>query len=60
MKEKTIYEYQLKIIVDALRLTSRIHESSKGETCYDRQVRQAYEFAKNALANEKDKEVKYL
>jgi hypothetical protein len=60
MEEKTIYEFQLRVIVDALRLTSRIHESSKGETSYDRQVRQAYEYAKNALANEKDKEVKYI
>ena len=60
MEEITIYKFQLETIIDALRITSRIHESSKGETCYDRQVRQAYEFAKNALANEKDKEVKYL
>lgn len=30
------------------------------KTCYDRQVRQAYEFAKNALIGEKDAEVKYM
>jgi len=60
MEEKTIYEFQLKVIIEALRITSNIHNCSKGETCHDRQVRQAYEYAKNALANEKDKEVKYM
>jgi len=60
MEEITIYEFQLKVIIEALRITSNIHHSSKGETCHDRQVRQAYEYAKNALANEKDKEVRYM
>ena len=32
MKEITIYEFQLKTIIEALRITSNIHNSSKGET----------------------------
>jgi hypothetical protein len=60
MEEIKIYKFQLETIVEALRITSNIHDSKKGETCYDRQVRQAYEFAKNALKGEKDIEVKYI
>ena len=60
MEEITIYKFQLETIIEALRLTSRIHNSKEGKTCYDRQVRQAYEFAKNALNGEKDKRVKYM
>ena len=43
MEEITIYKFQLEVIIEALRLTSNIHECSKGETCFDRQVRQAYD-----------------
>jgi len=46
MEEITIYKFQLKTIIEALRITSQIHNSSKGITCHDRQVRQAYEYAK--------------
>lgn len=60
MEEITIYKFQLETIIEALRLTSKLHRSNKGETCYDRQVRQAYEFAKNALNGMKDTEVRYL
>ncbi len=60
MEEITIYKFQLETIIEALRITSNIHESSKGKTCHDRQVRQAYEFAKNALQGKKDIEVKYM
>lgn len=60
MKEVIIYEFQLKAIIEALRITSNIHDCNQGITCYDRQVRQAYEFAKNALEGNKDKEVNYL
>jgi hypothetical protein len=60
MEEITIYKFQLEIIIEALLITSNIHNSSRGETCYDRQVRQAYEYAKNALKNEKDVEVRYM
>jgi hypothetical protein len=60
MEEITIYKFQLEIIIEALRITSNIHESSKGKTCHDRQVRQALEFAKNALKGEKDVTVQYM
>ena len=60
MKEIVIYEFQLKSIVEALRLTNNLHECSKGETSFDRQVRQAYEYAKNALNGEKDITVNYI
>ena len=53
MEEITIYKFQLETIIEALRITSNIHESSKGKTCHDRQVRQALEFAKNALITQK-------
>lgn len=60
MEEITIYKFQLETIIEALRITSNIHDSSRGETCHDRQVRQAYEYAKNALKGEKDVEVRYM
>lgn len=60
MEEITIYKFQLETIIEALRITSNIHNSTKGITCHDRQVRQAYEFAKNALEKQKDKRVYYI
>lgn len=60
MEEITIYKFQLETIIEALRITSNIHNSSSGVTCHDRQVRQAYEYAKNALKNEKNVEVRYM
>ncbi|MBK9936650.1 MAG: hypothetical protein IPP05_21685 [Cytophagaceae bacterium] len=60
MEEITIYKFQLETIIEALRITSNIHESSKGVTCHDRQVRQALKFAKNALEGKKDDEVRYM
>jgi len=59
MEEITIYKFQLETILEALRITSNIHNSSEGKTCHDRKVKQAYEYAKNALNKEKDKTVKY-
>lgn len=60
MEEKIeIYKWQLEDIEDALRLTANLHDSRKGKTCFDRQVRQAETFAKNALNGEIDKEVSY-
>ena len=49
MEKVTIYKFQLKTILEALRITSNIHNCSEGKTCFDRQVRQAYEYSKNAL-----------
>lgn len=60
MEEIIIYEFQLKVIIDALRLTSNLHNCKEGKTCYARQVRQAYEYAKNALEGNKDTEVSYI
>lgn len=60
MEEITIYKFQLETILEALRITSTIHHSSIGETSHDRQVRQAYLYAKNALEDKKDVEVKYI
>ena len=56
MEEITIYEFQLKTIIEALRLTKNIYVNNKdgSETGYDRQVKQAYLFAENALKGEKD------
>ena len=60
MEEITIYKFQLETILEALRITSNIHESSKGLTSHDRQVRQAYQYAKNALGGDKDIRVNYI
>jgi hypothetical protein len=54
MEDILIYKFQLERIVEALRITSNIHDSSKGVTCHDRQVRQAYQYAKNALEGKRD------
>lgn len=59
MKEITIYEFQLREIVEALRVTSNIHKCSSLTTCHDRMVTQAYQFAKNALDGNKDLIVRY-
>ena len=60
MEEITIYKFQLKSIIEALRITSNMNNSSAGKTCYDRQVREALSFATNALEGNKDTEVRYL
>ena len=60
MEEITIYKFQLETIIEALRITSNIHKSKEGATCHDRQVRQAYEYAKNALAGKKEIEINYI
>lgn len=49
MEEITIYKFQLESILEALRITSNIHECSKLETSHDRQVRQALQYAKMPL-----------
>ena len=60
MEEITIYKFQLEAILDALRITSNIHKSKEGKTCHDRQVRQAYKYAENALRGQKDERVNYM
>ena len=59
MNKVEIYEFQLKEIMEALRMTSNIHQSQKKETCHDRTVTRAYNYAKNALEGDIDKKVKY-
>jgi hypothetical protein len=59
MEEIKIYRFQLETIIETLRITSNIHGSEKGITCFDRQVRQALQYAKNALEGLKDVRVKY-
>lgn len=59
MEEITIYKFQLEVIIEALRITSKIHNSNKGVTCHDRQVRQALEYAINASKGDKEKIVRY-
>ena len=60
MDEITIYRFQLENIIEALRITSNIHNCSKLETSHDRQVRSALQYAKNALNGDKDIEVNYM
>jgi len=60
MREITIYQFQLEEIIDALRMTSNLHDSSLGKTCFDRTVRQAKQYAENALNGNKDTKVKYM
>ena len=60
MEEITIYRFQLETISEALRITSNIHNSREGATCHDRQVRQAYEYSKNAMEGNKDIVVRYM
>ena len=60
MEEITIYKFQLENIIDALRITSNIHDSGKLETSHDRQVRSALQYSINALSGNKDVEVNYM
>lgn len=64
MEEITIYKFQLEAIKEALRVTANIHNSrdkhKQGQTCHDRMVRQAEQYADNALEGKKDIQVKYV
>jgi len=60
MKEIVIYEFQLKEIIGALRMTSNINNCESGKTCFDRTIKQAKKFAENALNGKKDETVKYI
>ncbi len=59
MEEITIYKFQLENILEALRVTSNIHDSRLRETAHDRMVRDAYQYAKNALDGKKETEVRF-
>tara|TARA_R110000796_G_scaffold146955_3_gene263696 strand:- start:2876 stop:3073 length:198 start_codon:yes stop_codon:yes gene_type:complete len=60
MEEITIYKFQLEAIEDALRITSRLHNSRTGETCFDRQVRQSEQYVKNSLEGNYKTRVNYI
>lgn len=60
MEKIEIYRFQLENIQDVLRLTSNIHKSSQGKTCFDRKVRQANKYAQNALNGDIDTRVNYI
>lgn len=60
MEEIRIYKFQLEAIKEALRVTANIHNSRKGETCHDRMVRQAEQYAINALEGNYKKQVSYI
>lgn len=60
MEEITIYKFQLENIIEALRITSNIHNSGSLVTSHDRQVRSALQYAKNALDGNKDIKVNYM
>ena len=60
MEEIKIYKFQLETIENALRIVANAYGCRKGDNCLDRQVRQAEQFAKNALAGKKEIEVKYI
>ena len=59
MDEVTTYRFQMEVILDALRLTANHHNSRDGKTCFDRQVKQAEQLAKNALDGKKEIVVRY-
>lgn len=63
MEKVEIYKFQLEKIEDALRITANIHDSRKtmkrGRTCHDRLVKQAEQYAKNALKGRIDIRVPY-
>lgn len=59
MKEVIIYEFQLESICNALRVVANAYDCRENETCLDRMVTQAEQYAINALAGEKDKRVRY-
>jgi len=60
MEQVMIPRWQLMIIKDALRLTCNVYGCRDGKTSYDRDVKQAEQFAGNALIGKSDKEVKRI
>lgn len=46
-----IPRWKMKRIEDTLRLAHKIHKSSSKETCFDRCVCKAWDFAKESLNN---------
>ena len=59
MKKIIIYEFQLKAIHDALRLTANAYDCRRKETCLDRMVTKAEKYAENALEGKIDERVNH-
>lgn len=59
MEEITIYRFQLEEIEDALRMTADALKSREGKTCMDRTIRDAEQYAINALNGNKDLRVQH-
>lgn len=55
-----IYKFQMESIEDALRMTANAYGCRKKESCLDRSVTQAEQYAKNSLTGDIDKEVGYM
>ncbi len=64
MEEVVIYKFQLEAIKEALRITANVYHSrdiaKDGRTCHDRMLKQAEQYATNALEGNKDIEVPYV
>jgi len=58
MKSKVKIPYHYGVVVDNIH-GSR-NKNKEGETCHDRMVRQAEQYANNALNGEKDVKVDYI
>tara|TARA_R110002051_G_scaffold120317_2_gene193536 strand:- start:3107 stop:3289 length:183 start_codon:yes stop_codon:yes gene_type:complete len=59
MEEVTIYKFQLIAMIEALRVTSNIHDCHEKKTCHDRMVTRAKKYGENAIEGKKDELVKY-
>lgn len=60
MEKIEIYKFQLEQIAEALRITANILGCREGKTCADRQIRQAEQYAINALDGNIDVSVNYM
>lgn len=60
MEEIKIYRFQLEAIKEALRVSANAMGCRNKETCLDRMVTQAEQYADNALKGEIDKRVPYI
>ena len=60
MEKLEIYEFQARDIENTLRMVSNVLESSKRETCIERNVMQSLERIRNVLSKDIDKTTKYV
>jgi len=57
MKEHIIYEFQIKQILDALRLTANYNDCRSRKSCFDRDVMDSIEILNNVMNDEPQKRV---